>query len=103
VEEHQLLIRVSIDILVLELLVEFPSDFDLGLVLRGEDRGDRHVGHGFVGLGLRCAFLSQAFGCDNVCGGVGGRPSGEEDVVLKVGGDEVGYWGGAEGFLDAGG
>jgi hypothetical protein len=87
VEEHQLLITVSVHEFVLELLVELAADFDLGFVLRGEDCGDRHVGHGFVGLGLCGPLLGESFGCDYVGGGEGGRPGGEEDVVLEVRGD----------------
>jgi hypothetical protein len=39
---------------------------------------------------LRSAFFGQAFGRNDVCGGEGIGPGGEEDVVLEVGGDEVG-------------
>jgi hypothetical protein len=36
---------------------------------------------------LCCTLLGESFGCDYVGGGEGGRPGGEEDVVLEVRGD----------------
>jgi len=42
-------------------------------------------------------FLGEAFGRDYVRGGEGCVPGGEVDVVLDVGGDEVGDGGGGAG------
>jgi len=94
VEKHQLLIRVRVHILILELLVEFSPHLNPLLPFRSEDRGDGNVGDGFVGFRLSGPFLGEAFGSDDVCGGIGVGPGGEEDVVLEVWRDEVGDGGG---------
>lgn len=92
-EEDQLLVRMRIHILVLELPVELPAHAHLLLPLLRKLHLDRQVGYVLV-VGTRggCggfALLVEALGRDDRGGGVGGRPGGEEDVVLDVRGYDV--------------
>jgi hypothetical protein len=52
VEKDELFVGMRVDELVFELFVEFAAYSYLGFVLGGEDRGNGHVGDGFIGRGL---------------------------------------------------
>ncbi len=81
---------MGVHVFVFKLVVEFSSDFDILFAFCSEDGRDGDVGNVWVSRGLGSAFFGQSFGRNDVCGGEGVGPSGEEDVVLEVGGDEVG-------------
>lgn len=89
-EENELFIRMSVYELVFEIGVEFSVDLDVFLSFRGEDRAEWEDGDGFVGSVEFRALLGEAFGREDFCIGEGGRPGGEEDVVLEIGGCDVG-------------
>jgi hypothetical protein len=90
VEEHQLLVRVGVDELVLEVGVELLADADGLLAGLGEDGGEGQDGDRLVASTSLGALLSKPLGADEVCFGEGRGPAGEEDVVLEVGGGDVG-------------
>lgn len=82
--EHDLLVCVRVDELVVEFAVEVCVDGGQGVGF-GEDVGEGDV---FILLGF--AFLGEAFGAEDGGVGEGGVPGAEEDVVL-VGGVSLGF------------
>ena len=103
-EEHQLLIRVCVHIFHLKFTIELFADLDGGFCGFGEDGREGEYGDGLVFGVQGCALLGEPFGRDEVRVGEGGRPGGEEDVVLEVRGGDVGDFAaeGGECALDGG-
>lgn len=98
--ENEFAVRVRVDVLVVEVGVEFRIDLEVVLVLGREDVLEA----GARGFGALGAFFGEAVGTQELGGGEGGGPLGEEDVVFEVGRDEVfdGAGEGGEGLLDFG-
>lgn len=92
VYKDEFFVGVGIHELVVELRIEFWVHSDAfwgGFGFRGEDCAEVEEGDGFVGVVLLGALFGEGFGRDDVCGGVGGCPGGEEDMVFDIWGDEV--------------
>jgi len=85
VVEDELLVGVAVHVLVVEVGVEVGVDVEAVFVLGREDVVEAGAGRFFA---LR-AFLAQAFGPEELGGGEGRRPLGDEDVVFGVRRDEV--------------
>ena len=81
---------MSVDILVLKVRVKLRTDGGLLLSSGLEDDGEGFLANpGVVGdLG---ALLWETFGADDLGPRESLGPVGNEDVVLDVGGDDVGY------------
>lgn len=89
--EDELLVGVGVDVLVLEIGVKLGGDGGaplLGAVLEDDEEFVRRVDLGVARL--LGALLRQAVGADDLGLRVGGLVLGDEDVVLHVGGDDVG-------------
>ncbi len=85
VVENNLLIRMTVHILIVEVGVEFRVDFEIVFIVFGNDVLEARPGGFFAPLTL----FREAFGAEQFGGGEGRRPLREKDVVLEVGGDEV--------------
>ena len=84
VEEHEFLIHVGVDQLILDLGVEVRRHSHLALVSGAEDGLEGHVGDGRV-LGAEIgALLGQAVGADEMRFGIRSGPGRDEDVVLEI-------------------
>jgi len=89
---------MAADILDLELAVKLLIDFQIPLVLLRPDMREFRA----CCLLALLTLLRQAVDAEQLGGGVGGRPVGEEDVVLEIEGGEVadvvtkGFDGGAD-------
>lgn len=90
VEEHELLVQVGVNKLVVHVGVDIGRDLDVALIGRSEDGLEWDVGDvGITGAHL-CALLWQAAGANDVRVGIGAVPRREEDMVLHVGRYNVG-------------
>lgn len=87
VAEHELFVRVTPDIFVVEIPVEVRVDGHRALVLLGEHPREGRPTRRFR---LRLPLLRQAVDPDELGGWVGFGPGGEEHVVLNVQSGEVG-------------
>ena len=83
--EYQLLVRVAVHVLVVELTVEVLVDGEGGFAGRSPYVAEFGIGSGFVGGAL----LGEAFHTEDFGGGESCRPFADEDVVLVVGSSNI--------------
>lgn len=90
VVEDYFLVGVAIDVLIVEIGVKLLADSDVALSLLCEDNG-KFVIVDFWVFELLCALLGETFWANNFGFGPLLGPFRDEDVVLKVKSDDVGY------------
>lgn len=81
---------MRIDKFIFKVCIEFRRDPNLSLVFLGKDRLEMDIGDLFIRLGLFGTFLRKTFGSNEVGVWIGFVPVGEKDVVLEIGGCDVG-------------
>lgn len=84
--EHQLLVRMTPHVLIVKLPVKVGIHSQRIFILHRPDV--REIGTRGLAAGL--AFLGKSFDAEKFRGGEGARPFGDEEVVFKVHGGEVG-------------
>lgn len=90
VVEDEFLVGVAVDVLVVKVCVELVADPDAALAVPFEDDGELVIVD-FRIVQLLGALLEKALGRDEFRAGILLGPFRDEDVVLQVKGNDVGY------------
>ena len=85
VQEDQLLVRMAVNVLVVELAVKIRINGHFSFILRREDMAELRT----CGGGIFLSLLGQALDTDDGCCREGACPVADEDVVLIIQGGDV--------------
>lgn len=88
--KHQFLVRMRIHKFIFKVCIELRRDPNFSLIFLGKNRLEMDIGDLLVRLSLLGTFLGKTLGSNEVGVWIGLVPLGEKDVVLEIGGCNVG-------------